>query len=569
MYEHILKTQRSFARKAEAVTNHRFEDLYYLICREDWIRAALERVLANRGSRTAGVDGISKDDLKTEAERKAFIEELQTDLKAGNFAAIPVKRTWIDKPGKDEKRPLGIPIIRDRVVQQLLKMLIEPIWESDFLDCSHGFRRGRRTMDCIYTFYSRVHTTNKYYIAIEGDIRKCFDRINHKILLKLIRKRIADTRIVNLIEAFLKAGVMEGELFQETPEGTPQGGILSPLLANIYLHVLDEWWWEKFGCLTHKEKWKRREKGLGNAILVRYADDFVILWNGTREAAFALRNELKQFLWDELRLELNEDKTHVTYLTDGIEFLGFHIQLIFPTDNKPWLRVTPTKSNIKRFRSKIKALTKRGTTFISAEQRFKGLNRIIRGWGNYYRHVSFTHDAKELDFWLNERVLIWLKNKHGNIGIRRILEQYKQREITKKYNRWNFGVNDGQTGETIFIAKLADIRLTRYLRKKSENPFLKLSALFDEPDDDTPFLEPRLINTNAEATELYETKANVRQRDGYTCTNCGRQGVLFDVHHIKAQKDGGTHEMDNLTTLCEPCHLKTESYGGLLNGKKS
>ena len=254
MYEHILKTQRSFARKGEAVRNHRFEDLYYLICREDWIRTALERVLANRGSRTAGVDGINKDVLKTEAERNAFIEELQSDLKSGNFEAIPVKRTWIDKPSKKEKRPLGIPVIRDRVVQQLLKMLMEPIWESDFLDCSHGFRRGRRTMDCIYTFYSRVHTVNKYYIAIEGDIRKCFDRINHKILLKLVRKRIADRRIVKLIEAFLKAGVMEGKLFQETPEGTPQGGILSPLLANIYLHVLDEWWHEKFNSLSQERK---------------------------------------------------------------------------------------------------------------------------------------------------------------------------------------------------------------------------------------------------------------------------------------------------------------------------
>lgn len=560
MYEHILKTQRSFARKGEAVRNHRFNDLYYLICREDWIRAALERVLANRGSRTSGVDGISKDDLQTEAERNAFIEELQADLKAGNFEAIPVKRTWIDKPGKKEKRPLGIPVIRDRVVQQLLKMLMEPIWESDFLDCSHGFRRGRRTMDCIYTFYSRVHTVNKYYIAIEGDIRKCFDRINHKILLKLVRKRIADHRIVKLIEAFLKAGVMEGKLFQETPEGTPQGGILSPLLANIYLHVLDEWWHEKFNSLTKKEKWKRREKGLGNAILVRYADDFVILWNGTRQAAFALRAELKQFLWDELRLELNEDKTHVTYLTDGIDFLGFHIQLIFPKDNKPWLRVTPTKSNMKRFKAKIKGLTKRGTTFATVEQRFKALNRIIRGWGNYYRHVSFTHDAKELDFWINQRVLIWLKNKHQGVAVRRLLAQYKCREIDGHYNRWNFAVDDLQTGKPIFIAKLGDIRLKRYRRRKPTNPFLN-PELESEEEPNTPFLEPRIINTNPENVVWYETKAAVIKRDGYKCTNCSRQDVPFDVHHIKARKDGGTDEMDNLRTLCEDCHHQTATYG--------
>jgi len=566
MYEHILKTQRSFARKAEAVKDHRFEDLYYLICREDWIRAALEHVLSNRGSRTAGTDGITKDDLRTEAEREAFIKELRDDLQSGNFQAIPVKRTWIDKPGKTEKRPLGIPVIRDRVVQQLLRMLMEPIWESDFLECSSGFRKGRRTMDCIYTFYSRVHTVNKYYIAIEGDIRKCFDKINHKILLKQIRRRIADHRIVKLIEAFLKAGVMEGALFKETPEGTPQGGIISPLLANIYLHVLDEWWWEKFGSLTHEEKWKRREKGLGNAILVRYADDFVLLWNGTRKAAFDLRDELKQFLWDELRLELNEEKTHVTYLTDGIDFLGFNIQLKFPTDNKPWLRVTPTASNVKRFRAKIKALTKRGTTYATAEQRFKTLNRIIRGWGNYYRHISFTHEAKELDYWINQRVLIWLKNKHQGKGVRRILAQYKHREVTRQYNRWNFAAMDGQTGAAIFIARLADIRLTRYRRKKRENPYLNPKQLTqDEPE--SPFLDPIVVNTNAESVAWYEKKAQVRHRDGFQCVDCGTKQVILDVHHIIPESKGGTDDMDNLVTLCEPCHMKR--HGKTPSGMKS
>ncbi len=393
-----------------------------------------------------------------------------------------------------------------------------------------------------------LQSLNKYYIAIEGDIRKCFDKINHKILLKQIWRRIADHRIVKLIEAFLKAGVMEGALFKETPEGTPQGGIISPLLANIYLHVLDEWWWEKFGSLTHKEKWKRREKGLGNAILVRYADDFVLLWNGTRKAAFDLRDELKQFLWDELRLELNEEKTYVTYLTDGIDFSGFNIQLMFPTNNKSWLRVTPTANNVKRFCAKIKALTKRGITYATAEQRFKTLNRIIRGWGNYYRHISFTHEAKELDYWINQQVLIWFKNKHQGVGVRRILAQYKQREVTKRYNRWNFAAMDGQSGAAIFIAKLADICLTRYRRKKLENPYLTPKQL---PQDEleSPLLDPVLVNTNAESVAWYEKKVQVRHRDGFQCVDCGTKQVILDVHHIIPESKGGTDDMDNLVTL--------------------
>ena len=215
---------------------------------------------------------------------------------------------------------------------------------------------------------------------------------------------------------------------------------------------------------------------------------------------------------------------------------------------------------MKRLKAKIKGLTKRGTTFATVEQRFKALNRIIRGWGNYYRHVSFTHDAKELDFWINQRVLIWLKNKHGGIAARRLLARYKRREIDGHYNRWNFAVDDLQTGQPIFIAKLGDIRLRRYRRKKPSNPFLN-PELESEEEPDTPFLEPRLVNTNPESVTWYETKAAVIKRDGYKCTNCSRQDVPFDVHHIIARKDGGTDEMNNLRTLCEDCHHQTATYG--------
>lgn len=170
----ISKTQRSFARKALAEPQHRFEDLYHLICREDWIEAALDAVLGNAGARTAGLDGISKDDLNTENKLYCFVKELQTGLRAGTYKPTPVQRVWIPKASGGQ-RPLGIPTIRDRVVQRLLKMLLEPIWESDFLDCSNGFRPGRRTMDCIAMCYARIMTQNKYFWVVEGDIRGCFD----------------------------------------------------------------------------------------------------------------------------------------------------------------------------------------------------------------------------------------------------------------------------------------------------------------------------------------------------------------------------------------------------------
>lgn len=556
----ILKTQRSFARKALAQETHRFENLYHLICREDWITQALQHVLANQGARTAGVDGITKVNLKTEEAQAVFVDELQADLKSGKYHPQPVKRIWIPKPGKTEKRGLGIPTLRDRVVQELLRMLMEPIWESDFLDCSHGFRPGRRTMDCIAQFYMRVTRQNKYFWAIEGDIRKCFDRFNHRVLLKLVRKRIADQRILNLVKAFLKAGLMDHGLFEKTPTGAPQGGILSPLLSNIYLHQLDLWWWQKFGSLDPSQKAARRRAKQGNAIMVRYADDFVILWNGTHQDALALRDELGQFLWDELRLELSEEKTHITHLTDGLDFLGFHIQRQLDA-NKPWLRVTPSRENVRRFKAKIKAMTKRGTAYATPEMRFKALNRLIRGWGNYYRHISFKHDASKLDFWINKRVLIWLKNKHDGRGVRWILRQYKVRETTKGRDRWNFATENSENGNLIYIARMSDIRLTAYRRKKPDNPYLQADYIPTIIEPETPLLEPRVVNVRPEKVAWLEIRAQVLKRDGYQCVQCGISSVTLEAHHKVAQHHGGETVLENLLTLCQKCHEQTENYG--------
>ncbi|MCZ7568247.1 MAG: reverse transcriptase domain-containing protein [Ardenticatenaceae bacterium] len=299
----LRKTQQSFARKAQAHPEHRFGDLYHLVCREEWLTTALQAVLRNTGSRSAGIDGMSRKDLADESAQTRFVADLREELKTGHYHPAPVRRQWIPK-ANGKQRPLGIPTLKDRVVQMTMKMVLEPIWESDFLDCSHGFRPGHRTMDCIGTCRSRITTQNKYFWIIEGDITGCFDHVQHAILLKLIRQRIRDARILGLVEAQVTAGLMEGGLFRHTPEGTPQGGILSPLLANIYLHEFDRWWWERYGSLTPAEKARRRRMGIGNWILTRYADDFLILCNGPRAEAERLRDEARDVLWDKLRLEL-------------------------------------------------------------------------------------------------------------------------------------------------------------------------------------------------------------------------------------------------------------------------
>ncbi len=560
MSTQILRTQRGLARRAQAQPEHKFGDVYPLICREAWLAHALKRVLSNRGARSAGVDGISAQALKTDAQQAAFLTALRQELKDGTYRPSPVKRVWIPKPGKAQKRPLGIPTLKDRVVQEVVRMVLEPIWESDFLNCSYGFRPGRRTMDAIGECYRRITGSTKYFWIIEGDIRSCFDRIPHQKLLTLMWQRVADHRLMGLVKAFLQAGVLEGRVVQHTGAGTPQGGILSPLLANIYLHELDKWWWERYGKLTPYQRRTRRERKQGNAILLRYADDWIVLWNGTHEGALALRDELAQFLRDELQLELAAEKTHVTHVSDGFDFLGFHLKRHTPHDGKAWLRVTPAQSSIRRFKARVKALTSQSAVLSPEDLRFKQLNWLIRGWGNYYRHVNFKVDAGNLDWWINRRVLIWLRHKHPKRGTRWMLARYKVREERKQYNRWNFGVATDRGG-TLCVAKLADIPIQPYRVRRIPHPYLG-EQRNGTPDPDDPFPNPPSPpNIDLEQTAWREKRREVLKRDGYQCTRCGKRDVSLDAHHQIARRDGGTDELDNLTTLCRTCHQETPSYG--------
>ena len=550
--EDIRKTQRSFARKAQAEPEHRFQDLWHLLSREDWLWEALNAVLANQGARTPGTDGISKEDLKTEAQKAGFIQSLREQLRSGTYLPTPVRRIWIPKPGKQEKRPLGIPTIKDRVVQELLRMLMEPIWESDFLDCSHGFRPGHRTMDCIRECYSRIQPRTKYYWIIEGDIRKCFDRINHQKLMELVRRRIADRRVLQLIDNFLKAGVMEDGLFQETPEGTPQGGILSPLLANIYLHELDRWWWENYGNLTPRQKAVRRQQKIGNCILTRYADDFILLCNGPKTEAERLKQELREYLWDELHLELSEEKTHITHATDGHDFLGFHIRREEPVDNKPWLRVTPTRKSEQRLRDTIRKMTSRATGWEPVPEKIRAINRVLRGWGNYYKQVSSSASREELDWWVSQRMLKWLCSRHKGLGKRVVLKKYLIRQGKRK----NWGAGEGR--EKVYLFMLRDITHSEYRKKKLGNPYLlDGNELITQTSMDTPYLETWDGTTSRRQAEWRETRAKALQRDGYHCVQCGSTEEL-EVHHIKPT---GGNVLDNLLTLCQTCHAETPTYG--------
>ncbi|GAB4211765.1 MAG: hypothetical protein OHK0022_46710 [Roseiflexaceae bacterium] len=354
----------------------------------------------------------------------------------------------------------------------------------------------------------------------------------------------------------LRAGVMEGQIFQPTTEGTPQGGILSPLLANIYLHEFDRWWWETYGNLSVYEKQKRRKAKIGNCILTRYADDFLLLCNGPHAEVLRLREEVRQVLWEKLHLELAMEKTHVTHATNGFDFLGFHLQYKHPRAGKPWLRVTPSKASVDRFKRRIKQMTGRSTTYHAPLDKVLSMNRVMRGWNQYYAHVNATQIASKLTYWANDRFYRWLCKRHKRPK-RWVMQTYRQREHLRAYDRWNMGVSDGR-GRQVNLYQLTDLHRTTYYPRRYQHPYLTETGPVSELD--TPFPAHWEGHASMEKAAWSEGRLAVLKRDNYRCTNCGSTTDLH-IHHKNPRRKGGKDEMDNLQTLCADCHRKTTLWG--------
>ncbi len=554
MLDAVTRPQRLLAEKAKYDKSHRFNNIYYFIRRQDWIEKALNQVLDNKGSVTAGIDGETIESLRKPEEKLALVKQIQAELKSKRYLPTPVRRAYIPKPN-GKMRPLGIPTIKDRVVQCLLKMLLEPIYESDFLDCSSGFRPERRTMDCIATCYANVTKLHKHYWVIEGDIEGCFDRVHHKKLIQIIRRRIADEHIIELIDRFLNAGVMEGTLFKHTQEGIPQGGIFSPLLANIYLHELDRWWYDNYH-LTEYQRHKRRKMGLGNYILVRYADDFIILCNGNRKSAEEMKSQLQTFLMMKLSLTLSEEKTLITHVQDGFTFLGFHLLHFRRTKDDAVLLVTPTKKNVQRLRDKIRQMTSHNTCADSEYNKIHALNALLRGWSAYYKHVSSSRIFNSLDYWIAGRLIRWLARKH-KLGIYNTARRYSLRQG----NRKNIGIRL-EHDEILWLFRMGGQRITKYRQPKRDNPYLSTEVL-PIPKSDIPDVGKQW-NGNSAKSEWLDLRLQRLRMDGYLCTRC-QSGHNLDVHHItpKAIRPDLELSIDNLATLCEECHYTIHSNDSL------
>jgi RNA-directed DNA polymerase len=391
----VRELQRTLYRAAKADPGRRFHALHDKVYRSDVLERAWELVRANRGA--AGIDKQTIAEVE-EHGVAGLLDELAADLKAGRWRPLPARRVFIPKPGRDERRPLSIPTVRDRVVQAAVKIVIEPIFEADMLECSFGFRPGRSAHDALQVVVDESWSGRRW--VAESDIANCFEAIPHEGLMSAIEERIVDRHVLKLLRAMLRAGVLEDSSVNRSGTGTPQGGVISPVLCNAYLHRLDR-------------QWARR----GTGVLIRYADDLLVMCKTKQEAEDALA-ALSTIL-GELGLELKHAKTRIVHLREGgegFDFLGFHHRYV--RGNTPrsrhftFLVRWPSRQAMRHARQRVREITARERLLLPVEDIVQDLNRFLAGWAGYFRYGNSAQFFDKISLHAVNRLSIFVANRH-------------------------------------------------------------------------------------------------------------------------------------------------------------
>ncbi len=387
--------QRTLYRAAKADPGRRFHALYDKVYRRDVLERAWESVRANRGA--AGIDKQSIVDVERYGVDR-LLDELAADLKEGRWRPMPARRVFIPKPGREELRPLSIPTVRDRIVQAAAKIIVEPIFEADMLECSFGFRPRRSAHDALQVLVDEAWGGRRW--VLESDIANCFEAIPHSQLMSAIEERIVDRQILKLLRAMLRAGVMEDRAVRRSGAGTPQGGVISPCLCNVYLHRLDRQWTER-----------------GHGVLVRYADDVVVMCRSRAEAERALA-ALRAIL-SELGLTLKDAKTRIVELREGgegLDFLGFHHRWVRgdtpASRHLHFLARWPSRQAMQRARDRIHELTDRRRLLVDVDEVVQDVNRFLRGWAGYFRYGNSTVQFDTIIRHAERRLQLWIAARH-------------------------------------------------------------------------------------------------------------------------------------------------------------
>ena len=538
----VFKLQKRIykaSRRGDVRTVHRLQKLLT----KSWSAKCItvRRVTQdNQGRKTAGVDGIKSLSPK---ERLTLVNQLKLRTKAA-----PTRRVWIPKPGKEEKRPLGIPTIGDRALQGLVKLALEPEWEAIFEPNSYGFRPGRSCQDAIQAIFDAIKYKAKY--VLDADIAQCFDRIDQKRLLEKLKTY---PTLRKQIRAWLKASVRDGKELYPTSEGTPQGSIISPLLANIALHGMENRI-KKFARTLdqpNKKGWKEKERTLS---LIRYADDFVILHEDITVVQ-RCHEIIAEWLKD-MGLELKPSKTRLTHTlketgseTPGFNFLGFNIRqhkvgkynsgknngklLGFKTI------ITPSKQSQKNHYSQMAELIDKhkGTTQAAL---ISHLNPMIRGWCNYYKTVVSQEVFQRLDHLIYNKLKKWGKHRHSNKGNKWIANKYWQ---TVGGDHWVFATKqEGKTSNQ--LQKHSQVKIQRHVKVKGEaSPY----------DGNLVYWSVRM----GKHPEMPKRTASLLKKQKGKCSHCGlflRDRDAIELDHIIPKSKGGRDEYKNWQLLHRHCH---------------
>jgi group II intron reverse transcriptase/maturase len=405
----VRALQHTLYRAAKADPRRRFHALRDKIYRRDVLWRAWVLVRGNAGA--PGIDKITLADVEQYGVIR-LLEELATDLREGRWRPVPARRVYIPKPGSSEQRPLSIPTVRDRIVQTATKIVLEPIFEADFLPVSFGFRPKRSAHDALQVLVDEVTRGRRW--VVETDIANCFEAIPHEQLMTAVAERISDSAVLKLVRSMLRAGVMDGGQVRRAVTGTPQGGVVSPLLANVYLHRVDR-------------VWQTRQHG----VLVRYADDLVVMCVTREQAEQALARLVE--LLAELGLEPKAAKTRIVQLTDGgegLDFLGFHHRWVRAKGHTgkgrgvQFLARWPSTKAQAHARDKLRAMTDRRRLRRPVEAIVQEMNLFLRGWAGYFRYGHSTRTFSKIRSYALERLARFVAKRHKQsyrAGLRRII----------------------------------------------------------------------------------------------------------------------------------------------------
>jgi RNA-directed DNA polymerase len=387
--------QRTLYRAAKADPGRRFHALYDKVHRRDVLERAWEQVRRNRGA-----PGIDRTTIAMVEEYGVarLLDELATDLREGGWRPLPARRVWIPKPGSTEQRPLSIPAVRDRIVQAALKLVIEPVFEADFVPDSYGFRPKRGAHDALQVLIDEAWRGRRW--VVETDIASCFEAIPHDRLMQAIEERICDRAVLKVLRAMLRAGVMEAGVVRSAVAGTPQGGVISPLLCNVYLHRVDR-------------AWDERHRGR----LVRYADDLVVMCATRQQAERAL--EALRGMLAELGLEPKAAKTRIVHLRaggEGLDFLGFHHRWVRARSQRhrhvQFLARWPSEKAMRHVRDRIRELTDRRRLLLPVEAIVADVNAVLRGWAGYFRFGNSARHFDKIRSHALERLALVIAKRH-------------------------------------------------------------------------------------------------------------------------------------------------------------